>query len=88
MHHEHRQHVRNPDGVSDSPRYRVNAPWPGAKDPHQTVSSDERREIPVTDPAEIAEFADAAKGTEESYVEISADPLGDGEASQIELDAD
>ncbi|WP_406637535.1 VirB4 family type IV secretion system protein [Amycolatopsis sp. WGS_07] len=53
----------------------------------QSIASPFEHQLVTSNPAEIAEFADAATGTEDSYVEISADPLGDGETSQIELDA-
>ncbi|WP_275295918.1 hypothetical protein, partial [Amycolatopsis sp. La24] len=76
----------NPDVMSESPHHRVRARWPAPQRRQRTASTDEHREVPVSDPAEIAEFSDAAQATDDTYVELSADPLEDGEASQVELD--
>ncbi|WP_460431711.1 hypothetical protein, partial [Amycolatopsis echigonensis] len=60
----------------------------------RTASTDEHREVPVSNPAEIAGYSDASSGIENSFVELGADDTAgiadsfdDGDASQIELDA-
>ncbi|MGC7097655.1 hypothetical protein ACPZ19_23530 [Amycolatopsis lurida] len=52
--HEPRRFVGNPDGVSDIHRRRLRRTWPEQQRPDTRDGQLERRELPATDPAELA----------------------------------
>jgi hypothetical protein len=74
MRHEFRHPVGNLDGMSDLQRHRVNSAW--LEQQHLTTrdSQRERRELPASNPAELAAYAkDADTGEsdgEQPYVDL------------------
>jgi hypothetical protein len=74
MPHQHRQPVGNPDGVSESSHHRVGATSPGPQRPQRTVNPNEHWEVPVSNPAELAAYAENTNAGEseheQSYVDL------------------
>jgi len=80
--------------VSDIHSHRLQCPWPEQQRLDTSDGQRERRELPASNPAEIAGYSDTSSGIENSFVELGADDTAgiadsfdDGNASQIELDA-
>lgn len=71
MCHTHRQPVDNPDDLPETGPHRVIPSWPGLQRHRTTSRQHQLRELPATDPAELASFTDATAETE-----AGADPAG------------
>jgi hypothetical protein len=74
----------------------VRAAWPGPQRPQRTVSPNEHWEVPVTDPAELARFAEhdpdaTDSGLADAYVDLGPADTADSfdgfdDAGQVDPD--
>lgn len=71
MCHTHRQPVDNPDDLPETGPHRVIPSWPGLQRHRTTSRQHQLRELPATDPAELASLTDPTAGTG-----VGADPAG------------
>ena len=60
MCHTHRQPVDNPDDLPETGPHRVIPSWPGLQRHRTTSRQHQLRELPATDPAELASLAESS----------------------------
>lgn len=90
--HEPRHPVENLDGVSDSRHWRVQGTWPEQQRPAISNGQKKLREIPATNPAELAGYAadgeaDDSADPEQSYIDLGWAGDDEPDDDQIEVDA-
>lgn len=71
MCHKHRQPVENPDDLSETRPHRVIPSWPGLQLHRTTAGPHKLRELPATDPAELASLSESSDEAGE-FADISS----------------